>query len=131
MTHNENFWRAYYEVAPGDPGIVLLHASLLLCGGEADRANYLAVAAGQRPGVPVAFRQAFETIIAHSNKLREKPKALLAEGIALHDKGDYAGAIKKYQAALELWPQYGWAWYELGQSQYHQDLIADGKKPPL
>jgi tetratricopeptide (TPR) repeat protein len=29
-------------------------------------------------------------------------KTLISEGIALHDKGDYAGAIKKYNAALDI-----------------------------
>ena len=32
----------------------------------------------------------------------EEVKALISEGIALHDKGDYEGAIKKYNAALEI-----------------------------
>ena len=32
----------------------------------------------------------------------EEVKALISEGIALHDKGDYAGAIKKYNAALDI-----------------------------
>src|SRR4051812_23335123 len=30
VTNNPNFWRAYFEIAPGDPGLAMLHAGLLL-----------------------------------------------------------------------------------------------------
>src|SRR3954463_3386840 len=38
ITHNAAWWEAYYEVAPGDPGLALLHGSTLLCAGDAQRA---------------------------------------------------------------------------------------------
>ncbi len=43
-------------------------------------------------------------------------KTLLKDGIALHDKGDYDGAIAKYEAALEIDPDNVLAWYELALS---------------
>lgn len=50
VTRNPNFWRAFYEIAPGDPGLVMLHAGLLLSAGEAVRATHLIVVASQRRG---------------------------------------------------------------------------------
>lgn len=52
-------------------------------------------------------------------------KALLAEGIALHDKADFDAAIGKYQQALDLDPENPAALYEMGFSQYSKhDLKA-------
>lgn len=45
-------------------------------------------------------------------------KALLAEGIKLHDRGDFAAAIGKYQEALALDPNNPGVLFELGLSQY-------------
>jgi tetratricopeptide (TPR) repeat protein len=47
----------------------------------------------------------FTFLIINSSLLSqetEEVKALISEGIALHDKGDYDGAIKKYNAALDI-----------------------------
>jgi tetratricopeptide (TPR) repeat protein len=129
LTRNPNFWQAYYQIAPGDPGLMLLHGGLLLSGGEANRAQQVIVIAGQRPGVPKEFQQIFEIVLAQSEKIRDKPNALVLEGTTLFDKGDYAGALKKYEAALALWPQNGFAHYEVGMTIRDQRRVADGKKP--
>jgi hypothetical protein len=130
VSRNPNFWQAYYEIAPGDPGLMLLHAGLLLSAGEATRSSQLIVVAGQRPGIPKALQERFETLLAHTQKVAEKPGVLIEQGIKLHDKGDHAAAIKKYKEALSLWPQSGFAHYEFGLSLRCQELIAAGEKPP-
>src|SRR6185312_13567085 len=81
LTRNPMFWQAYYEIAPGDPAAMCLQAALLLVGGEAKRAEYLAVIAAQRPGVPKAFRQALDDIRAHAKKVAREPNRLVEEGI--------------------------------------------------
>ncbi|GAB2815202.1 tetratricopeptide repeat protein [Ferruginibacter profundus] len=48
----------------------------------------------------------------------EKAKALVNEGIALHDKGEYDNAIKKYDAAIAEDPAYIDAYYEKSFSLY-------------
>ena len=77
VTRNPKFWRAYFEIAPGDPGLMLLHAGLLLGAGEATRATYLLTVAGQRPGVPPAIRQGFDLLLAHAQKVLQRPEALV------------------------------------------------------
>jgi hypothetical protein len=57
--------------------------------------------------------------------------SVVEEGIKLFDSGDYAGAAKKYREAISVWPQNGWAYYELGYAIRVQDIIAAGEKPDL
>jgi tetratricopeptide (TPR) repeat protein len=130
VTRNPNFWRAYYDIAPGDHGLNLLHAGLLLSDGEAIRAWHVLAVGWQRPGKPDNVKRAFLELVAHVNRMREKPNAIVAEGIKLHDAGDYAGALAKYEEALAMWPQNGFAYYEVGYSTYFQHLAAAGKELP-
>src|SRR5262249_18406728 len=52
IDHNPNFWRMYFEIAPGDPTLTIIHAGLLLTQGEAKRAAYLLELGQHRPGIP-------------------------------------------------------------------------------
>lgn len=130
VTRNPNYWQAYYEIAPGDPGLMLLHAALLLNGGEATRAIYLTAIAKQRPGIPKEIQTALDIVLSSAQKSGTKSNALVEAGIQLHDKGNYAGALKKYQEALAVWPQNGWAHYEMGYTILIQQMIAAGEKLP-
>jgi hypothetical protein len=129
VTHNPKFWRAYFEVAPGDPGLMLLHAGLLLSAGECNRASYILQLAWQRPGVPKEVQDGFDQLLLHIRKAVEPSHTLVEAGIKLHDQGDYDAAIAKYKEALALWPQCGFAQYEMGLSMHHRQLKAAGLKP--
>ena len=126
VTHNPNFWLAHYEVAPGDIGLNCLHAGLLLAAGEARRAQCLLAIAEQRPGIPAEFGKNIGILIAHCDQAGEASNALVAESIKLHDAGDYAAAVTKLNEALALWPQNGFAHYELGLTLYQQQRKAAG-----
>lgn len=130
VARNPNFWRAHYEIAPGDPGFMTLHAGLLLSAGEAVRASHLSIIAGQRPGIPKEMRHALQILLVNSQKAGQRSNALVGEGIKLHDKGDYAEAIKKYRDALAIWQQNGFVHYEFGLSLRDKQLIDLGEKPP-
>jgi len=120
MANNPNFWQAYYEIAPGDPGLMVIHAGLLMTGGEMTRASQILVIALQRPEIPAAFRKAMLGLLADTVKAGKASNALVNEGIKLHDKGEYAAALRKYDEALVAWPQNGFAHYEVGYTIYVQ-----------
>src|SRR5262245_28021022 len=61
---NPHFWRMYYEIAPADPGLMLLQGGLLLSAGEAVRASHLIVVAKQRPGIPKQIQEGFDILLA-------------------------------------------------------------------
>jgi hypothetical protein len=56
----------------------------------------------------------------------EPSHALVREGIALHDKDNFLGAIAKYDAALKIWPRNSWALYEKGFSVYVNEGVKKG-----
>lgn len=130
VTNNTHWWVAYYEVAPGDPALMLLHCELLLAGGEAQRAQQLAAIYLQRPGIPQLYREGLRSAIGECAKAQAPAHALTREGIALHDQGDYDGAIAKYDAALKAWPASGWTAYERGFSLRTRALTKAGKPLP-
>jgi tetratricopeptide (TPR) repeat protein len=60
-----------------------------------------------------AFAQEVVTPKLEPVETTEKHKQLIREGVALHDKGNYAGAIEKYQQVLSENPHDVEAMYEL------------------
>jgi len=48
----------------------------------------------------------------------EKLQLLYNDGIALHEKGDYPGALSCYQAIVSRFPDADLAWYNMGLAQY-------------
>lgn len=129
LTHNPRFWQMCYEIAPADPGMALLHAGLLMTGGEMKRAYHVLQIVGVRPNMPDELKQAFTLISGAAMQSGTQAKSLVQEGVKLHDQGDYRGAIKKYDEAIVAWPQFGWAYYEKGYSLFTKAEIDAGLQP--
>ncbi len=127
VDHNPNFWRMYYEIAPGDPTLTLIHAGLLLSQGEATRAAYILELGQHRPGIPKVAMRTFRALQATAMASLKVSNAITEEGTGLFDQGDYDGAIKKYREALKLCPQNGWTSYEMGYTLRTQAKIARGE----
>ncbi len=128
VTNNPNFWAAHYEIVPGDPGWALLHAGLLLAGGEAQRATVIATLALQRPAIPEPLRKALLHLIQRCFEAQASAIALTKEGVTQHELGAYSAALAKYDEALKLWPDQGWTHYERGFTLRQKAL--QGAKDP-
>lgn len=127
VSRNPRFWSACYEVAPGDPGFALLHASLLLCAGEAQRAAVIATLGMQRGATPLEFRRGLEMVIAGAQSAEAGSQTLVRQGVALHDVRLFDGALRKFDAALAEWPANGRAYYERG-STLRLKMLADAAR---
>jgi tetratricopeptide (TPR) repeat protein len=55
----------------------------------------------------------------------EQAQQLVSEGVDLHDKGDYQGALDKYDAAIKIDEQYFNAWYEKTLTLYYMNKKKD------
>jgi tetratricopeptide (TPR) repeat protein len=130
VTKNPNFWRANYEIGPGDPLWLYCHAGLLLGAGEATRAQGILALARQTRGTPQVVRDAIDKMLRVAERVIKDGNDAVAEGITLFDKGDKAGAVERYRAALKIWPQNSFAHYELGLTLRDQALEAKGEKLP-
>jgi hypothetical protein len=53
---------------------------------------------------------------------------MTTKGTQSHDAGDYDGALREYRAAIALWPQNGFAHYEVGYTLREQEMVKAGKK---
>ena len=129
VDHDPNFWRMYFEIAPGDPMLTTIHAGLLLSQGEALRAAYVVELGRHRPGVPKEYAQAFRMLQNSALAALKPSEAATEEGTRMFDQGDYDGALKKYREALVLCPQNGWTSYELGYTLRTKAEVARGEKP--
>jgi len=127
VTRNPDFWSAFYEIQPGDPGLALLHAALLLSGGEAQRAAVVAALGLQRPGAPEEIKRGLHSIIAHCAAAQAHSLDLVRLGVRLHDMGEYGMAVKQFDQALREWPANGVAHYERG-SALRMQPIAEARK---
>ena len=131
VTNNPHYWQAYYEVAPGDPGLGMLHGGLLHLGGEASRGSYVAIVFQQRPGVPQPIYHALDVLVAQSQEASKQSTAAVMKGTKLYDEGKYDEALKLHEEALKLDPQNGFAHYEWGLTVRQRDWLKAGIKPPM
>jgi hypothetical protein len=130
VTHNPNFWRASFEIRPGDPGWLYTQAGLLLSAGEATRAQQVLVLARQSGGTPKVVRDAIDQMLTVAERVIREANETVTAGITLYDRGDKTGATKTYQEALAVWPENSFAHYELGLTLRAVAMEAKGEKVP-
>jgi tetratricopeptide (TPR) repeat protein len=130
VTRNPNFWRASFEIRPGDPGWLYTQAGLLLSAGEATRAQQVLALARQSRGTPKVVRDAIDQMLMVAEHVIRDANETVGAGIELYDHGDKAGAIGRYRDALAIWPQNSFAYYELGLTLRAVAMEAKGEKIP-
>ena len=100
-----NFWRAYYEIVPGDPLVAMLHVSLLLASGDAVRADRIAVLSISFGKMDLSYRKelvrldTYAQLVIHVSGGDGAMLARLRAGKA------YRSLEAKALAALEVWPR--------------------------
>ena len=105
IDHNPDFWRAYYEIAPGDPLMSMLHVGLLLAAGEAARADALATLAINFGRMNLDYRKELVRLDAYAQLLLQGAQPEPREGRRREIPADYAALAVQAQARLGVWPE--------------------------
>jgi lipoprotein NlpI len=103
LDHNPNFWRAYYEISPGDPLMAMLHVGLLLAAGDAVRADRVATLAINFGRMDLAYRKELVRLDAHAQLVLQVSRGNAAELEQLRRTRAYATLEKRARAALAVW----------------------------
>ena len=127
VTNNPNYWRAHFEVSPGDPGWAFIHVGLLQSCGEMKRAHARLQIARLSFDDQVIFRTA-DAMNYQLMRVFSAFSPRTNEGIKLHDAKEFEAAIAHYQSILDIWPQYAWCLYELSLSQHSANTVAAGNE---
>ncbi len=118
--NNPNYWRAYFELDPSDPTVLLLHASLLMKEKEVALAQYLLMFSLYFCEIE-EYNSLIPKIGKDTKSFYPKTEPLIEEGIKVYDKGDHENALKLYEKALEINPNSIWALYEIGLTKTLDD----------
>jgi lipoprotein NlpI len=132
VDHNPDFWSAYYEIAPGDPLMVMLHVSLLLAAGEVVRADRVATLAINFGRMELEYRKELVRLDAHAQLVVHVSHGNAEELGRLRRTKAFAALAEKARAALAVWPRNPEAWADLvvaGQALAGRAAGADGVPP--
>ena len=113
IDRNPDFWRAYYEIAPGDPLMATLHVSLLLAAGDAVRADRVATLAINFGRMEMGYRKELVRLDTYAQLVIHVSGGDAAESERLRQLRAYATLAAKAEAALAVWPQNPRAWADL------------------
>ena len=105
LDHNPHFWRAYYEIAPGDPLMAMLHVGLLLAAGEAARADAVATLALSFGRMNQDYRQELVRLDSYAQFLLQVGHDGATEREPPRGRADFVALAALAQSRLEVWPQ--------------------------
>ncbi len=128
--NNPVFWAAFYETVPGNGYLEAVYASMLKGNGDLIRSLQVAVIARNGNAQSQMTRQAIRLSLLPNQRVIDAAMFRTNQGIKEFDQGNYDKATRFFKQLNEEWPQFGLAHYELGLTQFHQDEIAAGRKPP-
>lgn len=127
VSANPRFWQAYYEIRPGDPALVLVHAGLLQASGNLVRAAELIHLARQNPRVDADFRRFFDMLLGPNQRALRLAYAEIQPAMKLYDAKKFDEAEQAIRALGRRWPQFGLAAYELGLTMMTRDRAQQGR----
>ena len=120
VDHNPDFWSAYYEIAPGDPLMIMLHVGLLLAAGDVVRADHVATLAINFGRMELEYRKELVRLDAHAQLVIHVSHGNAVELARLRRARAYAALAARARAALAVWPGNPEAWADLAETERAQ-----------
>ncbi len=126
MDQQPDFWKAYYEIAPGDPLASLLHVGLLLAAGEAARADAVATLAINFGRMDLEYRKELVRLNSYAQLLVRSGEGDGRTLDALRRSGQFSGLADRARALLAVWPQDPGALAYLAEAEWGLSREAPG-----
>lgn len=126
VDQNPDFWRAFYEAAPGHPLIGLLHVGLLLAAGEAARAQEVATLWIDFGRMSLAHREQFAGLDIYAQGIQMMSRRDFGPRF-WSEAGGYAKQARVAQSVLKVWPQDPDALMQLVEAVW----VEDGRPEPI
>ena len=121
VTSNPAFWTACYEVAPGDPLMIWLHASYYGINGHVHQVLYTQSLA-MRTSANEQVTKEMSRLVISASRVIGLCQQQVDRGIRHHDAKEFPQAEAIYRDVLSICPTHSSALYELGYA-----LRAEGK----
>jgi tetratricopeptide (TPR) repeat protein len=122
---NPDYWRGVMEMEQANLLIPFSKVCMHLAKGEFDKARrllYLVRIFSNNKTLPMVY---YDELSTKLNLFFEAHDDVINKGIALHDAGKFDDAIKLYSDLLAIYPNSGWAQYELYFSTVSKEGLTD------
>jgi tetratricopeptide (TPR) repeat protein len=104
VDHNPHFWAAYFEIAPGDPLMAMLHVGLLLAAGEVVRADEVATLEINFGRMEPDYRKELVRLDVHAQLVLQGSRVADGRLPQLRQHQDVGALARGAEAALRVWP---------------------------
>ncbi len=114
VVHNGDYWRAFYEVRPGDPLLMMFHSARYGCNGQASRTFYSEQIAIHTP-VETNVREKLFWLMILGRRVMSLGDGGVVAGDELADKEQWQQAVDTYDSVLSAIPKHAFALFALAQ----------------
>ncbi len=114
--HSNEYWKAFYTMAPNDPNVFFARIFLLISKGYLKRAEYTMIFASHHSDV--SDKPVFDILLRDMRRITSKSNDFVKQGVMAYDKGEHEKAVAFYKKALDVYPFNPHANYELGQAAF-------------
>lgn len=121
---NTNYWKAFYEVRPADPLLMLFHGALYGCNGQASRTYYTEQIAVHTPLKSELGYEMF-LLLSSGRELVSVGDAGVLVGVELMKQGQWQRSVEVYNDVVKTIPKQSLALFELAQATLSAPASAD------
>ena len=130
IRRNPQWWTIVFAAGANGHLLDVIYSQILLAAGEAERSVAYSRFSLLRPGITDNLADAHLETARLCHDATQSADALVKKGTLLHDRLDFAGAIRAYDDALKIWPKHALAHYEKGFSLRLAALAKAGRALP-
>jgi len=114
VVHNGEYWKAFYEIRPADPLLMMFHSARYGCNGQASR-TFLSEQIAVHTPVKTKFQEEMFRLLISGRQLMSLGDAGVAVGNKFAGGEEVQKAVDTYNSVLNTIPKHAFALFELAQ----------------